>query len=210
MESKNAQIVTRKLVIKPTFSFHKKWEKKVSDFTIKDLEDRILKYKEWIENLKTNKSLKKDEKDRRKQKYTDLLRDAENALEEFNSNGEITQRMVNRYTKSLVKNSMESEARRKNYILTWAFYNMIANGVQYMEFPEQKKFIQEMLKPAYRNKNSSKGSIFDDVEIDNILNGYGVAFSQELTNIIVDGVKKGCSVDLKKIHHVINMIHRLL
>ena len=191
MESKNTQIVTRKLVIKPTFSYRKEWEKKVSDFTIKDLDDRILKYKEWIENLKVNKKLKKYEKERRKQKYTDLLKDAESTLEEFKNNGEITQRMVNRYTESLVKGSMESEARRKNYILTWAFYNMIANGVQYMEFPEQKKFIQEMLKPAYRKKNSSKGSIFDDVEIDNILNGYGIAFNQELTSIIVEGVKKG-------------------
>lgn len=191
MELKNTQIVTRKLVIKPTFSYRKEWKKKVSDFTIKDLEDRILKYKEWIENLKVNKKLKKDEKERRKQKYTDLLRDAEKTLEEFKSGGEITQKMVNRYTESLVKDSMESEARRKNYILTWAFYNMLANGVQYMEFPEQKKFIQEMLKPAYRKKNSSKGSIFDDVEIDNILNGYGIAFSQELTSIIVEGVKNG-------------------
>ena len=191
MESKNTQIVTRKLVIQPTFSYRKEWEKKVSDFTIKDLKDRILKYKEWIENLKANKKLKKDEKERRKQKYTDLLRDAEKTLEEFKSGGEITQKMVNRYTESLVKDSMESEARRKNYILTWSFYNMLANGVQYMEFPEQKKFIQEMLKPAYRKKNSSKGSIFDDVEIDNILNGYGIAFSQELTSIIVEGVKKG-------------------
>lgn len=77
MELKNTQIVTRKLVIKPTFSYRKEWKKKVSDFTIKDLEDRILKYKEWIENLKVNKKLKKDEKERRKQKYTDLLRDAE-------------------------------------------------------------------------------------------------------------------------------------
>lgn len=113
MESKNTQIVTRKLVIKPTFSYRKEWEKKVSDFTIKDLEDRIPEYKEWIENLKVNKKLKKDEKERRKQKYTDLLRDAEKTLEKFKSGGEITQKMVNKYTESLVKDSMESEARRK-------------------------------------------------------------------------------------------------
>lgn len=198
MESKNTQIVTRKLVIKPTFSYRKEWEKKVSDFTIKDLEDRIPEYKEWIENLKVNKKLKKDEKERRKQKYTDLLRDAEKTLEEFKSGGEITQKMVNKYTESLVKDSMESEARRKNYILTWAFYNMLANGVQYMEFPEQKKFILEMLEPAYRKKNSSKGSIFDDVEIDNVLNGYGVAFRKEFTNIIVDSVKNGLFSGSKK------------
>lgn len=198
MESKNTQIVTRKLVIKPTFSYRKEWEKKVSDFTIKDLEDRISEYKEWIENLKANKKLKKDEKERRKQKYTDLLKGAEKTLEEFKNGGKITQKMVNKYTESLVKDSMESEARRKNYILTWAFYNMLANGVQYMEFSEQKKFILEMLEPAYRKKNSSKGSIFDDVEIDNVLNGYGVAFRKEFTNIIVDGVKNGLFSGSKK------------
>ena len=99
--------------------------------------------------------------------------------------------MVNRYTETLVKESMESEARRKNYILTWAYFSMRANGVQHMQPKEQKKFIREMLKPAYRVKNSSKGSIFDDVEIDNILGGYGMAFNQELTNKIIDSVEKG-------------------
>lgn len=191
MESKHTQKVTKKLVIRPTFSYCKEWEKKVSSFTIKDLEDKISKYKEWLENLKGNKKLKKDEKERRKQKYTNLLKDAEVALEEFEHSGKITQKMVDRYTKTLVKDSMESEARRKNYILTWAYYSMIANGVQYMEFPEQKKFIQKMLKPAYRIKGSSKGSILDDVKIDNILKGYGVAFSKELTNVIVESVRKG-------------------
>lgn len=191
MDSNNTQIVTRKLVIRPTFSERKEWKKKVTEFTLKDLEEQILKYKEWIENLKSNKKIDKEEKERRKQKYTDLLTNAENSLNQFKDREEITQKMVNKYTETLVKESMESEARRKNYILTWAYFSMRANGVQHMQPKEQKKFIREMLKPAYRVKNSSKGSIFDDVEIDNILGGYGIAFSQELTNKIIDSVGKG-------------------
>ena len=191
MDSNNTQIVTRKLVIRPTFSERKEWKKKVTEFTLKDLEEQISKYKEWIKNLKSNKKIDKEEKERRKQKYTDLLTNAENSLNQFKDREEITQKMVNRYTEALVKESMESEARRKNYILTWAYFSMRANGVQHMQPKEQKKFIREMLKPAYRVKNSSKGSIFDDVEIDNILGGYGIAFNQELTNKIIDSVEKG-------------------
>ena len=70
MDSNNTQIVTRKLVIRPTFSERKEWKKKVTEFTLKDLEEQISKYKEWIENLKSNKKIDKEEKERRKQKYT--------------------------------------------------------------------------------------------------------------------------------------------
>jgi IS605 OrfB family transposase len=191
MNSNNTQIVTRKIVIRPTFSERKEWKKKVTEFTLKDLEEQISKYEEWIENLKSNKKIDKEEKERRKQKYTDLLTNAENSLNQFKDNEEITQKMVNRYTETLVRESMESEARRKNYILTWAYFSMIANGVPDMQLKEQKKFIREMLKPAYRVKKSSKGSIFDDVNIDNILGGYGISFNQELTNKIIDSVEKG-------------------
>lgn len=68
---------------------------------------------------------------------------------------------------------------------------MISNGVQYMEYKEQMKFIGKMMTPAYRMKGSKKGSIFDDVEINNILGGYGVGFNQALTNKIKDMVKNG-------------------
>lgn len=126
-----------------------------------------------------------------------LLDNAQIELDQFQENGEITQRMVDRYTRNLVKEAMESEARRKNYILSWAFYTMIANGVEYMEFPEQKKFIRKMMNPAYRIKGSSKGSIFDDVEIDNILGGYGIGFNQELTGVVIDYVQKGMFMGAK-------------
>ena len=187
----NTQIVTRKITIKPAFSPRKEWVKRVKEFTIKELENRIQKYKEWISNLGSSSKLKKDEKERRRQKYTMLLDNAQVELDQFQENSEITQRMVDRYTRNLVKEAMESEARRKNYILSWAFYTMIANGVEYMEFPEQKKFIRKMMNPAYRIKGSSKGSIFDDVEIDNILGGYGIGFNQELTGVVIDYVQKG-------------------
>ena len=193
----NTQIVTRKITIKPAFSPRKEWVKRVKEFTIKELENRIQKYKEWISNLGSSSKLKKDEKERRRQKYTMLLDNAQVELDQFQENGEITQRMVDRYTRNLVKEAMESEARRKNYILSWAFYTMIANGVEYMEFPEQKKFIRKMMNPAYRIKGSSKGSIFDDVEIDNILGGYGIGFNQELTGVVIDYVQKGMFMGAK-------------
>ena len=117
----NTQIVTRKITIKPTFSPRKEWVKKVKEFTIKELEDRIQKYKKWISNLGSSSKLKKDEKERRRQKYTMLLDNAQIELDQFQENGEITQRMVDRYTRNLVKEAMESEARRKNYSLSWAF-----------------------------------------------------------------------------------------
>ena len=96
----NTQIVTRKITIKPTFSSSTKWVKKVKEFTIKELEDRIQKYKEWISNLGSSSKLKKDEKERRRQKYTMLLDNAQIELDQFQENGEITQRMVDRYTRN--------------------------------------------------------------------------------------------------------------
>ena len=38
----NTQIVTRKITIKPTFSPRKEWVKRVKEFTIKELEDKII------------------------------------------------------------------------------------------------------------------------------------------------------------------------
>jgi hypothetical protein len=100
--------------------------------------------------------------------------------------------MVDTYTKGLVREAMESEAKRKNYILSWAFSTMTENGLQYeTDFKARNKFIGEMLNPAYRVKGSSKGSLFDNTEIEKILGGYGVSFKQELTRKIKDSVNKG-------------------
>lgn len=165
---KTQMMITRKYVIKPTFSDTKEWNKKVFDFTVNDLTKKI-------------------EKSKDKEKKKQLM----NELERLEQTNEFTQKMVNNYTYSLVRDSMESEARRKNYILSWMFSTMIENGVQYMNKKEQNKFISEMLKPCFRVKGSKKGSLFDNIEIENILNGYGISFSQALTNKIKDAVKDG-------------------
>lgn len=189
--SKDTYIITRKFTIIPTHSERKEWEKKIYKYTIENLEKKIEEYKTWIENAKKNKKLNKEEKEKKIEKYKNLLCQTEESLAYVIENKEFTNKMVSDYTKSLVKDAMESEARRKNYILSWAFATMIENGVQYMDFLEQMKFITEMMKPAYRKKGSNKGSVFDDVEIENILGGYGVGFSQELTGKIKDAVKAG-------------------
>lgn len=191
MNENDTQIITRKLVIKPTFSSKNVWHKKVMEFTINDLNTKIENYKEWICNTKKNKKFDEDEKMRRLEKYTSLLANCEQSLKSVNETGVFTQSMVNNYTYSLIKDAMESEARMKNYILSWMFATMIENGVQYMDFKEQKKFINEMIKPAYRVKGSKKGGLFDDVEIKNILSRYGISFSQELTRKVSDSVKNG-------------------
>ena len=99
--------------------------------------------------------------------------------------------MVNDYTYTLVRDAMESEARRKNYILSYAFAKMTEARVDLMDIKERNKFISQLLNPAYRVKGSKKGSIFDETEIDNILGGYGFKFQQELTSKIKDSVKDG-------------------
>ncbi len=184
-------IITRKFTIIPIISETDEWNKKAYEFTVENLNKEIEKYKEWIRNLKKDKNKSLEEKEEKIDKYKKSLKEQEETLAEFLETKEFTQKMVNNYAKSLVRDAMESEARRKNYILSWAFSTMIENGVQYMDIKQQSKFIGEMLKPAYRKSGSKKGSLFDDVEIENILKSYGVSFSQELTRKIKQSVKEG-------------------
>lgn len=187
----NRITITRKYVIRPVESQFKEWKRKV----VRYLEDKKQQF-ENILNDKTAQLEKATSKDKKKslaeqiektKKYIDIvseeLDDAKNDI--------FTQKVVNNYTYNLVKVSMESEARRKNYILSWCFSEMIESGVQYMDTKERNKFITELLKPAYRIKGSMKGSIFDYIEIDNILKGYGNGFSQMLTSKIKDAVRDG-------------------
>lgn len=187
----NMIIITRKFTIVPTVSNMKEWNKKCSEFTIDNLNEEIKKYNEWIENVKKDKNKTVEEKQEKIIKYQKYLQECEESLVNFLGTGNFTQKMTNKYTKSLIKEAMESEARRKNYILSWAFSTMIQNGVQYMDVNEQSKFIGEMLKPAYRQKGSKKGSLFDDIEIENILGSYGIRFSNDFTKKIKKAVKDG-------------------
>ena len=174
--------ITRKLNIIPIKSENNTCIKKVYKFHI----DKINKK---IEALVECESKEKDKK--KKEKITHLINDEKNKLEYFVNGEELTRSMINDYTYTLIRDAMESEARRKNYILSYAFAKMTETRVDLMDIKERNKFISQLLNPAYRVKGSKKGSIFDETEIDNILGGYGSSFSQELTSKIKDCVKDG-------------------
>ncbi len=169
-------VITRKFTLIPEFSDMKEWKKKVTDYIVEDCDGKI-------EYFKSSKCKKTDNKKERISHYE--------KMKEAVQSGEITKEMVTNYTYCVVREAMESEARRKNYILSWAFSQMKEHGVEYMDFKDQMKFINEMIKPAYRVKGSKKGSLFDDVEINSILNGYGTSFSQEFTSKLKSDVKDG-------------------
>lgn len=189
----DTMIITRKFVLVPVASCKKEWGKKATAYIVSDTEDKLDFFKEKLKKVEKEMKKAKDSEQlskeynrlcSKKEEYESLLKDAEDGV--FN------QKAINNYTYHLVREAMESEARRKNYILSWAFSEMIANGVPYMEtYKEKCKFINEMIKPAYRTKGSKKGSLFDDSEIQNILGGYGVSFKQELTQKLKDCVKDG-------------------
>lgn len=166
----NYTTITRKYALIPEPSDRKEWSKRVYDFTINDLEQKI------------------EYKRKNKQDASEL----ENQLEYVKNGGEFTRKMVNNYTYNLVRTAMEEEARRKNYILSWIFSEMRLNRVDQMESLKDKfKFISDTINYVYRKQGSNKGSLFDDTDISSILKSYGIAFSQELTREIKDLVKKG-------------------
>ena len=166
----NTITITRKYALIPEFSDRKEWKKRVYDFTINDLEQKI------------------DYRNKKKQDTSEL----ESQLEYIKNGGDFTRSMVNNYTYSLVRTAMEEEARRKNYILSWIFSEMRANRVDQMESLKDKfKFVSDTINYAYRKAGSNKGSLFDETEIRCILKSYGIAFSQELTKEIKELVKNG-------------------
>ena len=90
---------------------------------------------------------------------------------------------------------MEEEARRKNYILSWIFSEMRLNRVDQMESLKDKfKFISDTINYAYRKKGSNKGSLFDDTEINSILNAYGIAWNKPYP---IDSAKNKCTIKYK-------------
>lgn len=181
-KNENTITITRKYALIPTSSDRNEWYKRVYNFTINDLTEKIEYYKGKL------KSTKGEEK----QKIEDKILNFESGLESIQNGGEFTQKMINDYTYNLVRTAMEEEARRKNYILSWIFSEMRLSRVDQMESLKDKfKFISDTINYAYRKQGSSKGSLFDDTDIHSILNSYGTAFSQELTREIKDLVKNG-------------------
>ena len=182
-KNENTVTITRKYALIPTFSDRKEWCKRVYNFTIEDLTRKIEYYKE---------KAKKEKDKEKKEEIKTKIKNFEEGLESIQNGGEFTQKMINDYTYNLVRTAMEEEARRKNYILSWIFSEMRLNRVDQMESLKDKfKFISDTINYAYRKKGSNKGSLFDDTEINSILNAYGIAWNQELTKEIKELVKNG-------------------
>ena len=182
-KNENTITITRKYALIPTSSDRKEWHKRAYNFTIEDLARKIEYYKE-----KSKKEKDKEKKEEIKTK----IKNFEDGLESIQNGGDFTQKMINDYTYNLVRTAMEEEARRKNYILSWIFSEMRLNRVDQMESLKDKfKFISDTINYAYRKKGSNKGSLFDDTEINSILNAYGIAWNQELTKEIKELVKNG-------------------
>lgn len=176
--------ITRKYVIYPIASDMKEWERKVIKYVSENYEKRIQLLEQKIKHSKIPKEEKENlrkELDNLKIKY-----------DAFQADPAITQSEINTYTYGTVRTAMEEEARKKNYILSWIYSEMIGAGVQHMETLKEKyQFISNRMNYAYRLPGNKNGSLFDEAEIHNILKGYGFAFSQMLTSKIKDCVKKG-------------------
>lgn len=187
MENKKI-IITRKYTLVPAFSNAKEWIKKIMEYTKKSYEEKIEYY-----NSKLNKTKGKENKTKIEDKLKILSADKE----DFEENGTITQSNVNDYTYDLVRQSMQSEANRKNMIISYVFSELLSNNAQDMDFKDRNKLIGELTNYGYRVKGSKKGSLFDEIDIDNPLKGYGIAFNQELTRKIKDMVNKDHILDGK-------------
>lgn len=176
--------ITRKYVIYPIASDMREWERKVRKYVFENYEKRIQLLEQKIKHSKIPKEEKENlrkERDNLKIKY-----------DAFQADPAITQSEINTYTYGTVRTAMEEEARKKNYILSWIYSEMIGAGVQHMETLKEKyQFISNRMNYAYRLPGNKNGSLFDEAEIHNILKGYGFAFSQMLTSKIKDCVKKG-------------------
>lgn len=183
--AKNMTTITRKYVLIPEKSDSKHWEKRVYDYTVSDLNKRISFYEEQL-----MKGKKKEDREKAKKRIEEL----KGELNAYVSDPKINQKIVNNYTYGLVRISMQEEAERKNYIVEYVRMILTAEHAYTLSPVERNKRINEILKYAYRKKGSKSGSLFDEVEIGNILGSYGLAFNQMLTKKIQDCCNKGALV----------------
>lgn len=183
--AKNMTTITRKYVLIPEKSDSKHWEKRVYDYTVSDLNKRISFYEEQLK-----KGKKKEDREKAKKRIEEL----KGELNAFVCDPKINQKIVNNYTYGLVRISMQEEAERKNYIVEYVRMILTAEHAYTLSPVERNKRIKEILKYAYRKKGSKSGSLFDEVEIGNILGSYGLAFNQMLTKKIQDCCNKGALV----------------
>lgn len=180
--NKDTIVITRKYTIIPTFSDTKEWTKKVIEYTKESYEKKIEYFKEKLEKAKGKEE---------KEKIKNRLKSLEESKTEFENNGTLVQANVTDYTYDLVRRAMSSEAQRKNAIISYVYSELINHDAMSMDFHDRNILIQDLCKEGYRVKGSSKGSLFDVIDVDNPLAGYGNAFSQELTKKIKEMVNKG-------------------
>ena len=178
----NSITITRKYTLYPELSERKEWTKKVTEFIVNSYNQKIEYYKAKLDKAKTKK-----EKSETEEKINNLLVKKQN----FEETKVITNDIVKDYTYTLVRKAMESESARKNMIISYVFSELINRNAKSMDFKERKKLIGELTNYCYRVKGSSKGSLFDIVDIENPLGSYGISsFSQPLKNKIKDMVNK--------------------
>lgn len=178
----NTYTITRKYELIPTYSNSNNWNKKVIDFTLKNLAEKIELYKK-------NKKKEKDKDE--KLKWDNKIKSTQEALEKLNQDGELTQKMVNDYTYNLVRVAMYEEAQKKNYIVSYIVSQLQLKQSENITGKEFNDFMKDAFNYCYRKKGSSKGSLLDGLDIEDILGGYGTAFKQMLTSKIKDSIKQG-------------------
>lgn len=142
-DKENTQNISRVVTLIPWVSEDKFWKEKVYKFTITNNTEKVEYY---------NKKKKKEKDDEKKQKIEDKINECKSLIEIAENKGEINQKMALDYTYSLIREAMESEARRKNYILSYVYAELVAMRASQMEYKEICKKINELLKPAYRKK----------------------------------------------------------
>ena len=116
--------ITRKYVIYPIASDMKEWERKVIKYVSENYEKRIQLLEQKIKHSKIPKEEKENlrkELDNLKIKY-----------DAFQADPAITQSEINTYTYGTVRTAMEEEARKKNYILSWIYSEMIGPASQFL------------------------------------------------------------------------------
>ena len=174
----NTITITRKYTLIPTFSDRKEWLERIMEY----MEEAYIHKIEYYEE-KLNKTKKSDKEN--VQKIQNKLISLREQQKDFEENGTLIQANVVDYTYDLIRKSMASESHRKNAIIAYVLNELINREAQNMDKKERKDLIGELTNYAYRIKGSKKGeSLFDLIEIDNPLRGYGLAFSKNLTSEI--------------------------
>lgn len=179
----NTITITRKYTLIPTFADTKEWTKKVMEYTKESYPEKIDYYKKKL------KQVNKEDEDK-KLEIKNKIASLKEQQKEFEENGTLIQTNVIDYTYDLVRRAMASESYRKNRIINYVTSELFNREAVDMDFKERNKLISELTNYGYRLKGSKKGSLFDNMNVDNPLNGYGVAFSQALTSKIKDVVNK--------------------